>query len=320
VAPINFPTHDFLFAEPPTMRVVYDGSAYLVAWLANDNSVQAQRIDPASGALLGAPMTLATCVGLFDLGVDDAGPLLVSSPRCAPSRITAQRLGVGGPVGAPVAISPVGVPDTLSPTLPRMAWNGEEWLVVWEQEIALPFGPPGAYRGNIYAQRFSSALAVIDTQPIAIAVSGDSESDPLVASDGRDFLVTWTHVSVVSGIEARRVSADGTTSPVVMAAQEPAGVESIAWDGARYAIAYATGTPARDLLLTHVTRDGAATGDRVVVSATETDEGDASLIAPAGGALRVAYTRVAPEPVYGGVARAFAKDSVTRERRRPRPH
>jgi len=292
-------------------RVIFDGEAYLVAWLTN-KGIHAQRVDGATGALVGGSTTLFdACAPSFDLGHDDVGVLLVVHD-CS-NQLFAQRVGVAGPVGGPVRITPSDMPSGY----PRMAWSGSEWLIVWDKLIVIPtLGPVTIYRGNVYAERLSSALAVIDAQPIALAVSpptwNTSEWQPIVASDGRDFLVAWTRQwadadGTGMGVRSRPVHADGSVGEPAQLVEGEAYVHSVVWDGTRYAVAYdiARADHSHQLELTHG-------GDRVVISAGP-EQHDVAL-AISGGTLRAAYARVAPEPLYGGVFRVFVRDFTARRR------
>ncbi|HEV2719729.1 MAG TPA: hypothetical protein VG323_06895, partial [Thermoanaerobaculia bacterium] len=246
-------------------QVIFDGEAYLVAWLDN-NGVHAQRIDAATGALLGGITTLfGACAPSFNAGRDNVGVLLVVQD-CS-NELFAQRVGIAGPVGGPVPISPSG----FSSGYPRMAWNGSEWLIVFDKLILVPAPPPVPnYRGNVYAERLSSALAVLDAQPIPIAVSpsnyNTSEWQPIVASDGRDFLVAWTRQwndadGTGQGVRVRPVRADGGVGDPVQFVEGGAFAHSIVWDGMRYAVAYdiERADYSHQLELTHG-------GDRLVIS------------------------------------------------------
>ena len=289
-------------------RVVFDGDAYLVAWAGSDG-VHSQRIGAGTGALLGAGNTLYVgCARNVDLGRDAVGVLLVIEDCTA--QLLAQRAGVAGAVGGPVTISPPMVPTAR----PRIAWNGSEWLVAFEELIAVPsLGPVFLDRGNVYTERLSITLAALDPQPIAIAVSKSNESTPLVASDGRDFFVAWSRLYAdehghPAGVYARVVSADGTAGEATQLVNGPAEGRSVVWDGMRYAVAYAIdrGDFTHELYLTHG-------GDRIPISAAWPEQRDVALAA-AGGTLRAAYARVAIEPAYGGVFRVFVREIAGRRR------
>lgn len=294
------PTRDLVGFAVPVIRVAFDGQAYVVAWRDADG-VSMQRVDADTGALLGSPTKVTSCVQSFDLGRDDAGLLLVAS--ACDLHLFAQRLGVAGAVGGAVTISPAG----MATGNPRMAWNSSEWLVAYNELIPLNFQFP-VYRGNVYAQRLSSALAVADTQPVALAVSTDTDaSSPLVATNGRDFLVTWTRRWAAAGVAARLVRAEGSPGDTFVLTPAVAEARAIVWDGTRYAVAYALARADNtfELWLTHAA--DTASGDRIGISTAAPDQRFVTLAVPAGGALLAAYGRVATEAMYGGVERVFVQ-------------
>jgi hypothetical protein len=236
-------------------------------------------------------------------------PTLFDAP-CSDSHVFVQRLGATGVIGAPVAVTP----DDMWADQPRAAWNGSEWVVTWMKLIPLPVlvSPPPT-RGNVYAARVSAEFAVLDTQPIPIAVSDFFESSPLVATDGREFVIAWSHQSFddKSGIYIRRIQNDGAANEPSVIARGPCGMSDFLFDGKRYALAF-TRFPTNwtaDAFLTHLD------GDEVALSATDTDERYSSIVAPRGRRLRAVYTRVAPEPEYGGVSRVFMRDAMEVRRR-----
>jgi len=309
------PSRSVTLGVVQTVRVVFDGMAYLVAW-GGYGGVMGQRIDPRTGSKLGDPITLAPCATSFELSNDSISAVIFATD-CSAGHLYAQRIGVAGAVGPAVAISPAG----MLTGSPRAAWNGHQWLVAWNELIRLPI-QFDFYRGNVYAARLSGALTVLDTQPIAIAVSELDESAPLVASDGRNFVLVWSHLSFdqAAGLYLRRVHSDGSigdSSSLITGWYE---AQSLVWNGVRYALAYASYAAYwnHDLFLTHIPsrEDEPLVRDQVPISASELDERHVSLVAPSQGRLRIVYTRVAVEPEYGGVSRVFMRDEIDTPRRR----
>ena len=298
----------------PAVRAIDDGSSYLVAW-SGSTGVTAQRVDPATGSLVGPPIALAPCSQSFDLAKDNDSPVLFTVD-CSDGRVYAQRVGAAAPVGAAVAISP----SAMLATAPRAAWNGNEWLVVWNKLVQSPLliSPPFYYAPAVYAARVSTALTLLDVQPIPIAESEFSQEDaPLVASDGREFLVVWSHREFnAGGLYLRRVQPDGSVREAEVLLSGSIAAKSIVWSGARYTIGYSRsdGSWNEDLFLTHVSsrNDEPLIHDEVTISATAIDERYISLSASAGRPVRVVYTRVATEPQYGGVSRVFMRDEIAR--------
>jgi hypothetical protein len=68
----------------------------------------------------------------------------------------------------------------------RVAFDGTNYFVVWEDD----HGRMG--EGDVYGARISSAGSVLDRPPIRISTARESQVDPQVAFDGRNFLVVWS--------------------------------------------------------------------------------------------------------------------------------
>ena len=202
-----------------------------------------------------------------------------------------------------VAISP----DTMLTGSPRVAWNGTEFLVAWTELfpiMTVPESPP-AWRGNIRAERVSASVTVLDPEPLRVA-TGDAEDDqlPLTASDGRGFMVSWSRGG---SVHARGIAADATLGTAI---ELDAGTaSSLAWDGARYALAYST--PAGDTLIRRIGSDSVQT----IETGADATFG-ASLLPLGKGLLVAAYERVASEPAYGSVPRVFLKTAAAGTRTR----
>jgi|GEM_PF-2688540 len=89
-------------------------------------------------------------------------------------------------------------------TNPSVAWNGANYLVVWEYQTS-------ASSCDIYGGRVSSSGQVIDDAPLLISGGEGLRYNPAVASDGRDFLVIWDihPQNEYSDVAGMLVSADG---------------------------------------------------------------------------------------------------------------
>jgi hypothetical protein len=68
---------------------------------------------------------------------------------------------------------------------PRAAWNGTEWLVVWQDMR-------NGTDYDVYAARVTLTGAVRDTAGIAVCTQAKDQILPNVASDGNAFLVVWS--------------------------------------------------------------------------------------------------------------------------------
>jgi hypothetical protein len=102
-------------------------------------------------------------------------------------------------------------------------------------------------------------------------------------------------------IHARRITAAGA---VLDDQQEANGfVQDLLWDGSSYSMAFLT----PDLRIAALLRMR-STGqliDTQIISATPDEKRSAALLATGGGHVIATYTRVAHEPLYGGVERVF---------------
>jgi hypothetical protein len=118
-----------------------------------------------------------------------------------------------------------------------------------------------------------------------------AQRDPSIAGNGSNYLVAWREDD---GLYAGRLSLDGTIR-----------------DGTAYSLAYSTGTvssrydrrPA-DLALLRLSSSGRPI-ESLAISASADDDRSAALLSLGNGRVIAAYTRVAHEPLYGGVERVF---------------
>jgi hypothetical protein len=303
-------------SQPPETRVVHDGDAYLVAWTSRDRKLSAQLVDAETGALLGQRLVLAPCVNSFDLERDKTGDVVFASD-CS-NILFAQRVGSAGAIGGPVVISP---PQTATSN-PRAASNGTEWLVAWNELILIPtLGPVPLYRHNVRAQRVSPALTIIDSDPIAIDTTAYEADNPVVATNGDEFIVAWSRFTDPAGVYARRINAAGTfgdrsPSPGIGVVPGSARALAVVWDGSRYAVEYtaARADGVNQLRLSHLVDDRPV--DAIAISREDSDTLEADLAISSTGQLNTVYARTAPEPVYGGVTRVFTVD-IFGSRQRP---
>ena len=285
-------------------KVIFDGSNYLVGWLtagANLAILWISRVSPDGQVLDGDGVEIASSTCVFNFDMTSSGDrTLVAWDECGYHALRVMQIDRNAqPVGASVVITP----ESMRTANPSIAWNGNEFLVAFQEQIVIPgtcLGPNPvceSFRSNIRGVRVSPALTVLDTDPLAIAVS-DSEDQrtPLIASDGKDFLVGWN----AAEMRTRSIAADGTLGATT--ALDAGALSSLIWDGMRYALAF---TAAGDTFLTH-----AGKGDRLAISATADVESEPRLVATGNGIVTATYVRVATEPLYGGVARAFLRQPV----------
>ena len=95
-------------------------------------------------------------------------------------------------------------------TRPQAAWNGENWLVVWYQELENDY-----YNYEIRAVRVSPAGVVLDATPMSIGSANNNLGDwPVrVLFNGTNWVVFWygfAPSATTRSVRAARVAANGT--------------------------------------------------------------------------------------------------------------
>ncbi len=173
---------------------------------------------PPSTKTFGAGVASMTVDILVDgdttIEIDDTLALNLSMPSA--NAVIADAQGAGtildddGPlpptVGAENAVGNTTYgPASQSQTASAVAWNGTEYLVVWEE--TRPSG--SAY--DIYGARVADDGTLLDQDPIAISTASSNQLDPSVAWDGTNFMVVWTDFrsAETSNVYAARVSSAG---------------------------------------------------------------------------------------------------------------
>jgi len=200
---------------------------------------------------------------------------------------------------------------------PRVAWNGSEYLVTWWEGTNYCWGggafcPPNLR--DVNAARVSASGTVIDT--IAIAGGHPDQHDPVVASDGRDFLIAYAQTDVdpatllyVQRIFVKRVMANGSVIDAGSSVADGTPIDA-AWRDHRYLIATAIPYPNYELRVREIDPLTAMTTGDTLISRYATSAqffGEGSTIV---------YSRTTEEPVYGGAIRVFTRELFDATRRR----
>lgn len=89
---------------------------------------------------------------------------------------------------------------------PLVSWNGENWLVVWENQSPTQFG----YQTETFAARVSPAGVVLDQTPISPFGTEPHENASLTANGSGWLVVSHGWLAGEVGIHGRRIAADGT--------------------------------------------------------------------------------------------------------------
>jgi hypothetical protein len=175
--------------------VVFTGEVWIVAWYAMTNSNAYMRRIGRNGAILDATPV--------DLGR--------GSVSAAASNGTVTLLAIGNKL---LRFSPAGerlgtatLPDA-APYAGALASNGQEFLVAWDEGSDWWQFPSPNLR-DVRAIRLDASGNPMDAAPIDIAMSRANEVDPIVTSDGTDFLVVYGHLTEDWTVRAKRVLRTG---------------------------------------------------------------------------------------------------------------
>ncbi|MCX6842706.1 MAG: T9SS type A sorting domain-containing protein [candidate division WOR-3 bacterium] len=124
---------------------------------------------------------------------------------------------------------------------PGAAFNGTDYLVVWQDER------PGD-TADIRGIRISQSGAQVDPLPFTISAAGKTQGNPAVASNGSDWLVTWSDLrNDTADIYAARVSQGGvvldTAGIRICTADGSQTLPAVAYNGADYLVVWQDGRP-----------------------------------------------------------------------------
>ncbi len=249
----------FAQVEP---SVASNGTDYLVVWSewtgSNGPHIQAARVSAAGVVLdgLGLAVSVVERHKRKPTVASDGQDYLVvwQELRSDPDwGIHANRVTAAGDVldggGFQVAAA------TGSQTEPRVASNGEGYLVTWTDSRA--------GNADVYATRVTATGTVLDGDGFGVSAGSSDEGTPSVASNGTDYLVAWTDFRSGSDkdVYASRVSADGEVVdlsgiPIATGAYNQV-APAIAANGASYLIAWSNAHYG-EIRASRVTADGQA--------------------------------------------------------------
>ena len=131
---------------------------------------------------------------------------------------------------------PIDSPGGSSQFAPAVAWDGTNFLVVWEDDRS-------DSSGDIYGARVSATGVVLDPAGIPIATAPNQQIAPAVVWDGTNFLVVWQDArSATIDVYGARVSAAGGVLdpagiPISTAANNQI-APALAWDGSDFLVVW----------------------------------------------------------------------------------
>lgn len=300
-----------------TPRVIYDGTGYLLAWIDSGTGLRYTRIAAAEGQPIpGSSGILTDCAVDFAIAAGDDGSLIVW-PDCRSWDLLAVRMGSSG---HPIDTIPLEIASGMDPAAsPAIAWSGSQWLVAWEEWIEVPLGYQfPVYRKVIRAARVTRELTLLDHGGLPLGPSEDEQHSnvaPAVASDGAGFVVVWgsdERYGRTREVRARQVGPDATMGDLdtISSGSDPA----ITWTGDRYLVAW---EERRNIMGAWLATDGELLSAAFAIAATSDDEGRIMLTPVRRGRAAATYSRVATEPLYGGVERVFQRFINSGQRARP---
>ena len=137
-----------------------------------------------------------------------------------------------------------------SQTYPQVAFDGTNWLVVWEDRRR------GYNNYEVYGARVSQDGTVLDADGFNISNNPEDLGSPSVCFGGTDYLVAWEdeHGGTYDKVYGTRVATDGSVLDTPFNISGGAGPRqaSIAHDGANWLVAWENG----DIKCTRVAPDG----------------------------------------------------------------
>jgi hypothetical protein len=224
--------------------VAFDGTNYLVVWSDQRGygDIYGARVSP-SGVVLdtsGVAISTANSYPTYpSVAFDGTNYLVVWADHRAgydSSDIYGSRVTPGGVVLDPNGI---GISTTAnSQNMPSVAFDGVNYLVVWQDEGIRPY-----YHYYIYGCRVSPSGVVLDPGGIAISTNPYFQVRPSVAFDGTNHLVVWSDGrNSNSDIYGARVSPAGIVLDTagISITNDPNSQynSSIAFDGTDYLVTW----------------------------------------------------------------------------------
>ncbi len=279
-------------------ELAFDGSEYFVVWsdYRRDGlspEIYGARVD-TSGVVLdtaGIPFLQEFRSGdLPSIAFGEENYLVVWSEAVyAESHIRGARVTPSGTVIDTLGLSISS--GALAETRPSVAFDGVNWLVVWEDYNLDPFD------ADLRGVRVDTSGVVLDASDIEVSSATEAQQNPRVLFDGRRYLVTWADSR--SGIEPSIYGARVDTSGAVI---DTSGIAisdlpvrqsfpSTSFDGSNYLIAWEHGPIGRSRLA----------GYYADVWGTRIDSSGVALDTPDVMVSTAAYYQILPSSVFDGM-------------------
>lgn len=184
------------------------------------------------------------------------------------------------------------VPASRNPLHPAVAFDGTNFVVVYEQDA-----DANSFQ-EVYATRVSTAGAVLDANGFAIGSGTNKHQYPTVACGPTNCLVSWWLVN--GGMLGRRIAGGAVIegSPFTVAAS--AGYARSVYGGGQYFVAWATGT--EDIRAVRVSTAGAVLDGTPIDVASGSAAQTNAIVATDGTGYLVAWSEASsggPKAVWG---------------------
>lgn len=291
------------------VSVVFDGAGYVVAW-SNGRELITRRIAVSGGlaATGGARVTLDTAAPLALASDGDVTLLTWASS----DGVKAARLGKNATLADTIPLTLTS--DSTISALSVAPSGGGDFLVAWGNTFFTEHG--GMNPVNVLAARVTRSLLNLDPNGFEIAATPAGEGYPSVAWNGTEWLVAWQSGN---DIRARRVARDRTLVDDDTLLATNARLPRLAWNNG-YTLAWTAGLPygPNTLHAARFPRLGAPLTGVTTLGEVEPFGPQSASLAPVLGTVILAYARIAREPAYGGVMRAFLATLDTPRRRSAR--
>jgi hypothetical protein len=287
------------YARP---AAVFTGEVWLVVWT---QQMEPARMNVARVATDGRVLSTVVLDG-WSTALASNGKTTVLAIGTSIARFTR-----GGEL---IEIAPATTRNGYSPAL---ATNGSEFLLVWTEGSDWWQFPSPKWR-DLWAIRLDEH-GVPFGGPFEVASGNRDEGDPLAASDGRDFLVAYSHDK--EEVRAKRVLREGvladTTAAAdgMFAASEP-WLAALSRSETGYVVAVSGLERWADVSVVPLDRSGAASGPPLLLARSDFEH-TAAALEYANGSVLAAYTRTVAEAPFAGIARVFVRtlgESVMRRR------
>src|SRR5262245_59430340 len=273
-------------------RVAFDGTNYLVAWedIRSSSSwdVYSSRVSRSGGVLDEIKVSDAANNQMRPVVASDGTNFMVAWDDNGGSADTygARVTGDG------VLLDPNGIVVSnayAGQSIPALAYNGTNYLVVWNDDRG-GSGPTGGAEDDVFAARVTEGGTRLDGTGIAVATAPSFQGWADVASDGTNYLVAWSDYRNPLGADiygARVTAAGQVLDPNGFPISEAPGYQltpKVAFDGTNYLVGWTdTRSDDGDVYAARVSQAGTVLDPAgIAVSAENNSQGLGALTFAAG--------------------------------------